>query len=93
MGQFITGENDLQTWCLKNKREEIIGEWDYEQNDGLTPSDVAYGSNIKRGWVCSKGHKWMQSPNARTLRYHNCPYCSNFYVLKGFNDLVLSDEI
>ena len=87
MGYLITGKNDLKTWCLLNGREELLNEWDYSKNEDLTPSEVAYGSNKKRNWICSKGHTWLQSPNARALRNHNCPYCSNHMVWSGYNDL------
>jgi hypothetical protein len=44
------------------------------------------GSNKKVWWLCEKGHEWEISVNARS-RGHNCPYCANQIVLKGYNDL------
>jgi hypothetical protein len=65
--------------CLATVHPEISKEWDYEKNSNITPHDVIGGSNKKRHWKCTKGHRWVMSPNKR---YKNnkiviCPYCSN----------------
>ena len=39
-------------------------------------------------WKCKKGHEWQATPNQRTSRNNNCPYCSHRKLLKGFNDLL-----
>ena len=87
MGKPEIGINDLETYCKRNDRLDLLNEWDDEGNGELLPSMVAYGSNKKINWRCSKGHVWQQSPNARTFRNHNCPYCANQLVYRGFNDL------
>ena len=55
--------------------------------DGWDPSKVRPGSNKKLSWKCSKGHKWDATINSRTKIKCGCPFCSNYKVLKGFNDL------
>lgn len=87
MGKLEIGINDLETYCKQNNRLDLLNEWDYEGNGDLLPSTIAYGSGKKIDWKCSKGHIWQQSPNARTFRNRNCPYCANQLVYKGFNDL------
>ena len=66
MAKLIVGENDLETWCINNHREDLLDEWDYIANKGMknklgaeisTPNLVMPNSNIKVGWVCEKGHK------------------------------------
>ena len=46
------------------------------------------GCNTKMPWKCkSHGHTWETSPNKRTSRGDDCPYCGNKKVWTGFNDL------
>lgn len=61
-------------------------EWNYERNNGLTPSDVLPNSEIKAWWICENGHEWQAMIGNRT-KGQGCPYCSGKKVLKGFNDL------
>lgn len=35
MAKLICGQNDLETWCKKNGREELLKEWDYDSNEGM----------------------------------------------------------
>jgi hypothetical protein len=59
-----------------------------KQADGWDPSEVTYGSQLKKSWKCSQGHIWVISPNGRTAKGGaNCPFCSNQRLLVGFNDL------
>jgi hypothetical protein len=55
--------------------------------DGWDPSQFTFGSNKKQKWKCKLGHNWLETPNKRTGRGDNCPYCSGNRVLVGFNDL------
>ena len=71
-----TGFNDLQT-LFPNIAKEA---------DGWDPSTVLAGSNTPMSWKCKKGHKWEKSLAKRILGI-NCPYCSNYKVLPGSNDL------
>lgn len=43
------GTNDLKTWCIKNNKENLLGEWDYTRNVEASPETVAYGSEKKNG--------------------------------------------
>jgi hypothetical protein len=39
-------------------------------------------------WRCkSHGHQWSTSPYKRIKEKSNCPYCGNYSLLVGFNDL------
>ena len=66
---------------------QIASEWDYEKNDGITPSEVKAGSDKQIWWVCSSGHSWSASPYYRCRTNSTCPYCSGKKVLEGYNDL------
>jgi len=55
-------------------------EWDPDlnhQEDGLPLSEAGVGqhSTHHRGWRCTKGHTWRQSPYLRTTRGYGCPFC------------------
>ena len=81
-GRFaVKGENDLQT-----VNPTLVKEWNYEKNNGLSPTDVMHNSGKKVWWKCSKGHEWQ----ARIQHRNNgigCPYCSGRFAVKGKNDL------
>ena len=65
----------LEEYCLENKKENLLDEWDYEENAPLTPKNVGYGSIKKVAWKCKKGHQWNAIISNRT-RWSNCPYCA-----------------
>lgn len=73
------GVNDLATTHPNIAKE--AHNWD--------PSEVTYGSEVKKNWICTLGHVYLMSPNARTSENGNkgCPYCSSRKLLTGFNDL------
>ncbi len=76
--KVLAGFNDLKT-----THPEIA-----VQAHGWNPSEVGMGSNKKKDWKCALGHVWTATPNTRTNNESGCPYCSNRYLLVGFNDLL-----
>ena len=67
------GVNDLATI-----HPDLIKEWDYQKNKGLTPQDVIHGSHKRVWWKCSNpecNYSWETAIRNRT-RGSNCPYCS-----------------
>ena len=81
MQKLIRGKNDFLTIC-----PDLAKEWNYEKNGDLKPSDVLPGSHKKVWWKCSRNHVWESIIRDRS-NGKNCPFCSNFKVLSGFNDL------
>ena len=79
--KVIKGYNDLQTI-----NPGVAKEWNYERNNGLTPSDVMPNSNKKAWWKCEKGHEWEAVIADRNLG-RGCPICVGKRVLVGYNDL------
>ena len=77
----IKGKNDLQT-----VNPVLSNEWNYEKNNGLTPSDVTPNSHTKVWWKCNKGHEW-EATIANRNNGRGCPYCSSKTILQGYNDL------
>lgn len=84
--KVLAGFNDLQT-----RFPEIAKEWDYENNNGLTPDQIMPGSQKYYYWICSKGHSYRMRPNERTSSKQGCPYCSGRAVLKGYNDIATTN--
>jgi hypothetical protein len=77
------GVNDLQT--LYPEIASQAYEWD--------PKTLTPGSSKKVSWKCRNGHTWEAPPGRRTSGGAGCPYCSNRYVLEGFNDLRFTDPL
>ena len=77
----IKGENDLQT-----VNPALAKEWNYDKNNGLTPTDVLPSSNKKVWWTCGKGHEWQAMIRSRNDG-RGCPYCSGRHAVNGKNDL------
>ena len=78
---IIKGENDLQT-----VNPTLAAEWNYEKNNGLTPSDILSNSNKSVWWICVNGHEWKTQVNNRS-RGNGCPYCSGRNAVRGESDL------
>ena len=69
-GRFaIKGKNDLQTI-----NPHLAEEWNYEKNNGLTPTDVMPNSGKKIWWKCSEGHEWQAKIQSRN-NGSGCPIC------------------
>ena len=81
------GFNDFATWCKKNKMQDLLEEWDYDSNKGISPQTIAPKTSKKVWWKCDLGHKYIASVAQRTDRRSFCPICAGKKVEKGFNDL------
>lgn len=100
--QVITSEQTVKSGCpycsgkkvLKGYNDllflepEVAKEWCYELNE-LKPDEITVGSKKNVWWKCEFGHTWKTPPFARTgqNKKTKCPYCANFKVWQGFNDL------
>ena len=85
--KVLEGYNDLAT-----TNPELLKEWNYEKNNeiGLYPNKITNGGREKIWWKCDKGHEWNSIARSR-IKGHGCPYCSNNLVLKGYNDLAITN--
>ena len=66
----------LYDYCIQNRLEALLCEWDTESNAPLTPKDISYGSNRSFHWKCSAGHQWTARIFNRSRLGRGCPYCS-----------------
>lgn len=78
---------------MKRKKRYIsdipafLAEWDYENNDGLSPETVSIGSRTMVNWICSVCHGSYPAYAYNRNAGKGCPYCAGKKVLVGFNDL------
>ncbi|MSV91744.1 MAG: hypothetical protein F2690_06635 [Actinobacteria bacterium] len=73
--KVLVGFNDLASVNPELAKQAL--NWD--------PKQVTPGSNLKREWVCDKGHRWISSIKERT-RGRGCPVCNGNVVQAGLND-------
>jgi len=62
---YCAGKRVAPDTCLEYKFPEIAAEWHPTKNGKITPHDVTARSDVKRWWLCQRGHKWKVSPNSR----------------------------
>ena len=95
MVKLIQGENDFETWCKDNNREDLLKQWHPTKNGDLTPKKVTAHSNKYIWWVYPYddpntgkhfNFEWKVTVNAR-VQGSECPYLSNQKIWIGFNDL------
>ena len=93
----LEGFNDIAT-----THPYLLKEWDWEKNNelGILPSSVTYGSTTEVYWKCSRGHSWKTQVYVRTSNNDGCPQCSKetrtsysekaiaFYMSLAFDDMV-----
>lgn len=84
--KVLEGYNDLAS-----QYPAIALEWNHDKNGDLLPNNVTIGSNKNVWWKCRFGHEWKAIVNQRTSKNTGCPICLNQKVLKGFNDLTVTN--
>ncbi len=76
----LKGFNDLATTHPELAKEAY----------GWDPTKVIAGSSKKMKWICQEKHIWEAAVTSRRKELKspsNCPYCGNYFVFPGFNDL------
>ena len=81
----------LKESSIAETHPELLVEWNYEKNQGITPNMLSSGNNKPIWWKCDKGHEWKVSVGNRISFNSGCPYCTKKRVLKGFNDLATTN--
>ena len=74
--------------------EKLMKEWNWDKNNelGLRPNTLTFGSNKKVWWKCLKcGYNWESKIGNRTILKRGCPCCANLVIVKGFNDLATTN--
>lgn len=91
---------------FKTLYPELALEWDYKNNIGLNPDEIAPNSMRSVYWRCSEcGFRWKASLNNRTHKKSGCPKCAKnyhvsfpekaifYYISKVFTDTVENANI
>jgi hypothetical protein len=77
-------------WEMRQKLDvehpELVDEWDFEKNTGISPGEFSAGSERKVWWKCESGHSWQAKIYSRT-EGRGCPVCVRDRVKPGVNDL------
>jgi hypothetical protein len=78
-GHVATKERSLAT-----EFPGIAADWDYDNNNGLTPEQVTPFSHMNANWKCHRcGYEWSTIVYSRTCRVSNCPNCSRKQTSKA----------
>lgn len=76
--KLAQGINDLQTLFPEVAKESY----------GWDPSKEIAGGKKSKEWKCQAGHIYKATIYQRcSKRMQGCPYCANYKVLPGFNDM------
>ena len=79
----VPGVNDLAT-----SFPELLEEWDYQKNKGVSPDQVCSGTAKKVWWKCKKcGRSWKAEIRNRSQKGIGCAVCSGKACGTGVNDL------
>lgn len=67
----------LCRYCHFMDKYDLLNEWDYEKNNelGLTPYNVSYGSAKNVWWKCKEGHSFKCNINLKIIHNKNCHLC------------------
>lgn len=85
--KVVEGINDFASRC-----PEIAKYWDYDKNEGVSPTEVSYNSSVDYWFICEKGHSFCRDP-LHLMRYkdknafNGCTVCSGKAIQTGVNDL------
>lgn len=68
----------LKEYCIRSRRAELLQQWHYAKNDGLTPDAVTCHSRQKVWWIDRLGHVWRTAISNRTnaKKRTGCPVCA-----------------
>ena len=78
----VKGKNDVAS-----QHPELLSEWAFDLNHGLSPDGVASSSPRRIWWRCVLGHEWEAPARNRWGMKAGCPVCGGKRALAGFNDL------
>ena len=65
----------LKDYCIKERKEYLLTEWDDEKNLPFTPETVSSSSSVPVWWKCEKGHSWQTQVRSRAKTLTRCPKC------------------
>ena len=63
----------LKDYCIKERKEYLLTEWDDEKNLPFTPETISHTSSLPVWWKCEKGHSWQTQLRSRSTTLTKCP--------------------
>ena len=80
---------------LKVARPDLLKDWDFEKNVGITLDAIRINAGNRVSWRCQtdKRHRWEARIRNRALDGNGCPYCSGRKTLKEESFGALFPEI
>ena len=72
----------LYDFCIANRKETLLSQWDCEKHAPLGPSNVSQGSHERVFWRCENNHVWNAAVYARTKAVLN---------VQGFGTIAADD--
>lgn len=85
--KVLVGYNDLETWCIKNNRLDLIEEFDKDKN-AFSMKEITKSCKKEVWWLCPKGHSYSATLHHRIRMNTGCGACSHKVFLSGHNDLL-----
>lgn len=78
---YCSKQRISSTYNLEVVYPEVAAEWDYNNNNGLTPRNVFPTSSKKVSWICSFNptHIWEDRIGNRTILRRGCTKCSKSF--------------
>ena len=73
----------LKDYCIKERKEYILTEWDDEKNLPFTPETISHTSSLPVWWKCEKGHSWQTQLRSRSTTLTKCPKCRDAELNKS----------
>ena len=61
------------------------------KNGNILAKNLYAGSNKKVWWICPNGHEYQATVTSKIDKNSGCPYCANYLVLSGYNDLATTN--
>lgn len=71
----LSGYNDLAT-----TDPQLLLEWDYEKNKGISPDKISRHSLKSVWWRCPFGHSWKAKIAERAIEDKGCKVCERDYL-------------
>ncbi len=72
--RVVIGINDFKTYCLANRMQHLLDEWDYSKND-LSPEEYGLGSGKKVWWICPNCGNHYEATIGHRREGTSCPNC------------------
>lgn len=80
----------FEDWCIKNKKQTLLNQWNIERNGELSPKYVSFGSDKLVWWKDLHGNEWQARVSSRTSNKSRglSPFKDGKLPIIGVNDLV-----